>query len=84
MRKFDPYKSMGLDRLHLRLLRGLAGVTARLLFIIFERLWNLEEAPPMTGEGQTMFPSSKKKTTTKKKPQTAVPNPTNCRLVIFS
>jgi len=40
---------MGLDRLHLSVLRELAGVTARLLCIIFERLSNLGRSPVTGG-----------------------------------
>ncbi|KAK4827691.1 hypothetical protein QYF61_020825 [Mycteria americana] len=43
--ELDPYKSMGPDNIHLRVLRELAGVIARLLSTIFEKLWRLGHVP---------------------------------------
>lgn len=45
LREHEPYKSMGPQRLHLRVLRGLCNVLARLLSIIFEELWKSREVP---------------------------------------
>ncbi|KFP51828.1 RNA-directed DNA polymerase from mobile element jockey, partial [Cathartes aura] len=41
----DIHKPMGSDGTHLRVLKELANVTVRLLSIIFERSWQLEEVP---------------------------------------
>lgn len=41
----NSYKSIGVDRTHLRVLEELTGVIMRLLLIVFERLWSLGKFP---------------------------------------
>ncbi|GAB0209387.1 mitochondrial enolase superfamily member 1 [Grus japonensis] len=45
LQELNPYKSMGPDNIHLRVLRELADVIARLLFVIFEKSWRLGDIP---------------------------------------
>ncbi|GAB0209556.1 mitochondrial enolase superfamily member 1 [Grus japonensis] len=45
LQELDPYKSMGPDNIHLRVLRELADVIARLLSVIFEKLWKSGDIP---------------------------------------
>ena len=45
LRKLDAYKSMGLDGLHPRVLRGLADVVAKPLSIIFQQSWVTGDVP---------------------------------------
>lgn len=75
LRKFEPYKTMGLDRLHLRVLRSwlvsLQGYS--LSYLKGGGTWG---RTPATEEGLIMYPSKKKKNTVLK---TA-----NYRVVIFS
>ncbi|KAK4828453.1 hypothetical protein QYF61_026678 [Mycteria americana] len=59
LRNLNPFKSMGADGLHPRVLSELAVVIVRLLTIIFERSWRLRRSS-MTGERQMMHPSSER------------------------
>lgn len=43
LREHDPFKTVEPDRLHLSVLRAFAGVLARSLPIIFEKLWKSME-----------------------------------------
>lgn len=45
LREHDPYKSMGPERLHLRVPRELSDVLVRSLSVIFEKLWKSREVP---------------------------------------
>ncbi|PKU35284.1 hypothetical protein llap_14412 [Limosa lapponica baueri] len=45
LQELDPYKSIGLDAIHLRVLRELADIIVTPLSIIFEKLWRLEDIP---------------------------------------
>ena len=59
LQELNPYKSVGLERLHPRTLRELTAVTARLPSITFEGWWRWGEVP-IAAERQTLHPSSKK------------------------
>ena len=43
--KLDAYKSMGLDGMHPRVLKELTEVVAKLLSIMFKKMWLLGEVP---------------------------------------
>ena len=45
LQELDPCKSMGLDNIHLRVLRELVDIVARPLSIIFKKLWRLKDVP---------------------------------------
>ncbi|GAB0179310.1 mitochondrial enolase superfamily member 1 [Grus japonensis] len=45
LQELDPYKSMGPNNIHPRMLRELAHVIAMLLSIIFEKSWRLGDVP---------------------------------------
>ncbi|GAB0183510.1 mitochondrial enolase superfamily member 1 [Grus japonensis] len=45
LQELDPYKSMGPDNIHLRMLRDLADVIARTLSIIFAKSWRSGDVP---------------------------------------
>ncbi|KAK4815592.1 hypothetical protein QYF61_004807 [Mycteria americana] len=45
LQELDPYKLMGPDNIHLRLLRELSDIIARLVSIIFEELWRSGDVP---------------------------------------
>ncbi|GAB0179359.1 mitochondrial enolase superfamily member 1 [Grus japonensis] len=45
LQKLDPYKLMGPDNRHPRVLRELADLIVRLLSIIFEKLWRSRDVP---------------------------------------
>ncbi|GAB0181361.1 mitochondrial enolase superfamily member 1 [Grus japonensis] len=45
LQELDPYKLMGPDNIHLRVLRELADIVARPLSIIFEKLWRSGDIP---------------------------------------
>ncbi|GAB0179917.1 mitochondrial enolase superfamily member 1 [Grus japonensis] len=45
LQELVPYKLMGPDNIHPRVLTELSDIVARLLSIIFEKLWRLEDVP---------------------------------------
>lgn len=63
LQKLDPYKSMGPDNVHPRLLRELADILMRLLSIISEQLWrsgNISEDWKKAGIIPSIIPSIKR------------------------
>ena len=45
LQELVPYKLMGPDNIHPRVLTELSDIVARLFSIIFEKLWRLEDVP---------------------------------------
>ena len=45
LQELDPYKSMGPDAIHPRVLRDLADIIARPLYIIFKKSWRTGDVP---------------------------------------